>query len=136
MSIHHETLRAMRGAILAGGIVSALVAGLSWAGGASGTTMGPSQFDHYIGIGPRLGSVALTEDLNRQHPAGTSLVALMARLERAGFSCQPEANSFTGYDCTWQRSISEKRVARITTHVTSSGVQVVALAPRVELYQR
>jgi hypothetical protein len=136
MSSNNENLRSIQASLLAGGIVCALVAGLSWAGGASSSTAELGQFERYIGLGPRLGTEALARDLNLQHPAGTSLVALMARLERSGFACTPEPNSFTGYDCVWRRSISERRIARIDAHVTSSGVQVVAIRPRVDMYQR
>ena len=129
-------LQTARFALLAGSLVVGAVASMAWVGGASGTSNGPSQFDHYISLGPRLGTEALSRDLNTQHPAGTSLVSLLGRLERAGFACLPNPETYTGYDCTWRRAMSERRVALIRTHVEARGVQVVSIEPAVGVYLR
>ena len=136
MRLATENHRTARMALLAGGLVFGMVATFSWVSGAYGTSMGPSQFDRYIALGGRLGSEGLNSDLNAQHPAGTSLVSLLARLERAGFSCVPDTQSFQGYDCHWRRAVSERRIAVIDTHVRSSGVRVVSVASNLGVYQR
>ncbi len=136
MLFSNEGLRSARMALTAGTLVVGTVAGMAWASSASGTSTGPSQFERYISLGPRLGTEALSRDLNMQHPAGTSLVSLLARLEKAGFGCLPDPQRYTGYDCTWRRAVSDRRVAQIRTHVEANGVQVVSIEPAVGVYIR
>ncbi len=136
MLFSKEGFHTARFALLAGSLVVGAVASMAWVGGASGTSNGPSQFERYVSLGSRLGTEALSRDLNLQHPAGTSLVSLLARLERAGFGCLPDPGHFTGYDCTWQRAVSDRRVAQIRAHVEANGVQVVSIAPQVGVFIR
>ncbi len=136
MRISKDGFQTARFAVMAGALVVGAVASMAWASGASGTSNGPSQFERYVSLGPRLGTEALTRDLNMQHPAGTSLVSLLARLERAGFGCLPDPVRHTGYDCTWRRAVSDRRVAQIRTHVEAHGVQVVSIEPAVGVYIR
>ena len=136
MRISKDGFQTAKFAMLAGTLVFGAVASMAWIGGAYGTSNGPSQFERYVSLGSRLGTEALARDLNTQHPPGTSLVTLLARLERAGFGCLPDAQRHTGYDCTWRRAVSERRVAHIQAHVEARGVQVVSIEPQVGVYQR
>ena len=136
MILSKEGFQTARFALMAGTLVFGSVASMAWIGGATGTSNGPSQFERYISLGPRLGTEALNRDLNMQHPAGTSMVSLLGRLEKAGFSCLPDPTRYTGYDCTWRRAVSDRRVAQIRTHVEANGVQVVSIEPAVGMYQR
>ncbi len=136
MALSKESFKTAQFALMAGTLVVGVVASMAWATGASGTSNGPSQFERYVNLGSRLGTEALARDLNMQHPAGTSLVSLLARLERAGFGCLPNPERYTGYDCTWRRAVSDRRVAQIQAHVEANGVQVVSIEPQVGVYQR
>lgn len=129
-----EGRRVIRTALAGAGLLLGAVAGLAWAGSDAG--IGAGHFDHYVSLGPRLGTEALNRDLNLQHPAGTSLVSLLARLEKSGFGCLPDTQRMAGYDCTWRRAVSERRVAQIKAHVEANGVQVVSIAPEVGVYTR
>ncbi len=136
MRISKTDLRNTRVAALATAIVFGAVATLSWASNAYSNTMDAGQFERYISLGSRLGTQALARDLNAEHPPGTSLVSLMARMERGGFTCQPDIRTYAGYDCSWRLSTSGSRVAQIHTHVVASGVQVVSIHPTVDVYHR
>jgi hypothetical protein len=136
MPFSKNSLQTARLAVLAGSLVVGAVASMAWAGGASGTSNGPSQLERYVRLGSRLGTEALSRDLNLEHPAGTSLVSLMARLERAGFICLPDPAQYTGYDCAWRHAVSERRVALIKAHIEAKGVQVVSIEPLVSVYLR
>ena len=136
MRISQDAMRAARNSLGAGVLLVAGMASLCWASGAYGTSMGPSQFEPYLAMGARHGSEALHRDLNAQHPAGSSLVSLMARLERAGFACSPETTTFSGYDCHVRRALSERRVAVIQARVRSAGVRVVAVEPQLGVMVR
>lgn len=136
MKTFSEGAHSMRLAMIALGLVFASVASIAWASGAYGNGTGPQAFERYVGLGSRLGTEALARDLNELHPPGTSLVLLLARLERAGFGCTPEAGRVQSYECSWRRAISHRRVSQIVAHIESRGMQVVAIEPRVDLYLR
>lgn len=128
------TRESLRTLSLAGGTGLMIIAGIgsyALATGAQRDPSPPAQFDRYLNLGSRAGTVALTDALNREHPAGTDLVPLLARLERAGFDCRPDSRAQTTYECSYQRMLQDRRVARIEARVRTSGMQVVSVSPSV-----
>ncbi len=109
------------------GVVALLVA--AWASGMFGVAAPPAEFDAFVNLGARAGTEALERDLNHQHPAGTDLVPLLARLQRAGFDCRPDARVPTTYGCLYNRMMPDRRVARIEATIRSDGLRVLGIVP-------
>lgn len=132
-SVRPENLRA---ASLSLSFLAMLGAGIGLMGlatGIIGEPSPPAEFDGYINLGARYGTEALARDLNEQHPAGTDLVPLIGRLQRAGFDCRGQVGA---YACTYQRTLPDRRVARIEATVRTDGMRVTAVAPVISIASR
>ncbi len=97
--------------------------------GVIGSPSPPAAFDAYVNLGSRAGTEALARDLNQQHPAGTDLVPLLNRLRRAGFDCRAEYRQNNSYGCSYNRMMSDRRVARIDATIATDGLRVQGIVP-------
>ena len=122
----------MRSAWMALGFMAmmgAVIGGVGWATGVIGSPSPPAEFDVYLSMGSRAGTEAMARDLNQQHPAGTDLVPLLNRLQRAGFDCRADYRQTSSYGCIYNRMMSDRRVARVDMTILVDGVRVRSIAP-------
>ena len=111
--------------VLLGGVIGAV----GWATGVIGSPSPPAEFDVYVNLGSRAGTEAMTRDLNQQHPAGTDLVPLLNRLQRAGFDCRADYRQTSSYACLYHRMMSDRRVARVDLTILTDGLRVRGITP-------
>ena len=110
-------------------LVGLVIGAVGWTTGVIGSPSPPAEFDQYVNMGSRAGTEALARDLNQQHPAGTDLVPLLNRLQRAGFDCRADYRQTSSYGCLYHRMMSDRRVARVDMTILVDGMRVRSITP-------
>ena len=131
-----ETLRSVWLSLVFLALVGGLIGAIGWATGMLGSPSPPAAFDAYVNLGPRAGTEALSRDLNQQHQPGTDLAPLLSRLQRAGFECRAEYRQTASHECSYHRSLPDRRVARIDLSIRNDGLRVQGITAVVQVAVR
>ncbi len=116
-------------AVLAGGLLVLLVALLAHA--CSGRWTTEAAMERYVKLGPRAGAAELERDLLRDHPPGSDLGALFARLSRLGFDCRIAVDPEAAGECRFRSPHGERRLATISVAVRQEEMRVGTVAVRM-----
>jgi hypothetical protein len=89
-----------------------------------------SEMERYLKLGPRGGAAAIERDLLRDHPPGSDIGPLFARLARLGFDCGAAVEPGGGV-CRFRAPSADRRVTTTLVELRHDGRQVEAIAVRM-----
>jgi hypothetical protein len=87
--------------------------------------------ERYVRLGPRLGAAELERDLLRDHPPGSGIGPLFARLARLGFDCRMASEAGRGGECRFRARREDGLIATLLVAVAHDGVEVGGIAGRM-----